>query len=1190
MISDPISLSGGSVELDVPIGADRTIQVLGVISSTGECPSSLRELVSAMNPSLAEQVISSVTGAELLEAEVPVILASTTLTITAEESVTLRPSFAPSAAQPLFCDGKGAPDVLEASVSSVGVSPTDANALETVVHVGFNKAVDGFSAADVVPESEGVEIVSVVASGLREFDVLVRVTPNSIPTAQVASQSFLNVTLAAGGVSDLFGRVNRDRMADLSGDFIEAAGVLWNVSPAPSSPPSVGALAVTGLSNDPIPTNSKTWAWSCTAAPCIFRFLIDTNPAGVPTGTYGADVTATQPTGEGAYYLHVQALGSDGTETSVETVSALLDNTGPTVNSVLAYAAAAGPAMANTFWDRTFVATSGSDSISSSAGLQMAIDTSGTGSCGGMPSANITWTPYDSSRHSASLGVGFVPTSGGGVTSPIVAWIRDEAGNLGCGSTVLTRNPLVVSEYYVGYSRWNDYVTNGSAPMAPTGCMPTAARSTCIHAGRTRAISLAASDLANCAELQADGTTVSDGNGHFAWACVDGAGGPFLTGTLAAEKGLSDLVDFDSSSATNRWKANTVTITRAADGATAVTYSGQAWWSDGFSTAALSDAVPTTLGTSGEILTIASSQSTAGIQIAASKVSVVIKSGVVLTYTGGPTNGALISGSGAAGSPLNFIWVEGPGNGQDATNHLGPSLSQRYGLALSYVNFGVVRGLRSSGGGGGFRFAETNSLRVEDLGATQADGSFSSDHGYGVIFQGSSNTSVSGAHITATLNGRDGFYNASALSNFEFTALRAISNTGHGLTISGSSLGVQPSNGEFSDIVAAHNGGSGIAVLSSSLVAPIRIYDFRTFANSGDGVMLMAVDNNTRPLGVSLVNGFTAFNGFAAGDAGVDVQGTVNFPISSVRLVGITAVNNFGEGIKLSYATTPLVHNVLLMGNGSFGLSATSVTGSTLSQVASIRNAAASFNSDATVNGGHIAGTMLYDLGLISCSASTGLGIYQSSPTTTCTHADAYAILLPISTVPALPFVGVRTSDSANTSLTGSGTLNLGVTQDWVNFENGHRLFGVTGASSGQYTGGKSRACTTTAAGDCQLFDLSLSVSAPVILNAAHSGTSSSISCEGSSGSLANVLNSANYFAGANSWHANAVEKIGDRSGGGAMVGNDNGLCEAGEACIYTPNFGAYQGHGTLESCTPVVGANLTGVTMQKYPSNGRTP
>jgi hypothetical protein len=60
----------------------------------------------------------------------------------------------------------------------------------------------------------------------------------------------------------------------------------------------------------------------------------------------------------------------------------------------------------------------------------------------------------------------------------------------------------------------------------------------------------------------------------------------------------------------------------------------------------------------------------------------------------------------------------------------------------------------------------------------------------------------------------------------------------------------------------------------------------------------------------------------------------------------------------------------------------------------------------------------------------------------------------------------------------------------------------------------------------------------------------------------------------------NAIELVGIGSG------NANGLCESGERCLYTPNFGSYQGHGELGTCRFTDG-KVKGVTMYGYSKNG---
>jgi hypothetical protein len=66
----------------------------------------------------------------------------------------------------------------------------------------------------------------------------------------------------------------------------------------------------------------------------------------------------------------------------------------------------------------------------------------------------------------------------------------------------------------------------------------------------------------------------------------------------------------------------------------------------------------------------------------------------------------------------------------------------------------------------------------------------------------------------------------------------------------------------------------------------------------------------------------------------------------------------------------------------------------------------------------------------------------------------------------------------------------------------------------------------------------------------------------------------------------NAIELL------GYAGGNENGLCETGEICLYSPNYGAYQGEGDFAtvSCNFVNGAGagtVSGVTIYAYPTNG---
>jgi hypothetical protein len=73
-----------------------------------------------------------------------------------------------------------------------------------------------------------------------------------------------------------------------------------------------------------------------------------------------------------------------------------------------------------------------------------------------------------------------------------------------------------------------------------------------------------------------------------------------------------------------------------------------------------------------------------------------------------------------------------------------------------------------------------------------------------------------------------------------------------------------------------------------------------------------------------------------------------------------------------------------------------------------------------------------------------------------------------------------------------------------------------------------------------------------------------------------------------NAYLPNAIEIVRPSSPGYAAAGNHDGLCESGEACLYAPNFGGYQGDGPLEPCN-FKGGVVTGVTMYGHARNGRS-
>ncbi|HVJ66142.1 MAG TPA: tandem-95 repeat protein [Bdellovibrionota bacterium] len=117
-------------------------------------------------------------------------------------------------------------------------------------------------------------------------------------------------------------------------DTEDASGNVTSSSSATDTSGGLGtAPTVTGLANDSVLAHSKTWNWGCSET-CTYRYLINTTASSSPSGAYDGTDTATQATGTGTYYIHVQAKDAAGNESAVVHVSALLGNNAPTLTTV----------------------------------------------------------------------------------------------------------------------------------------------------------------------------------------------------------------------------------------------------------------------------------------------------------------------------------------------------------------------------------------------------------------------------------------------------------------------------------------------------------------------------------------------------------------------------------------------------------------------------------------------------------------------------------------------------------------------------------------------------------------------------------------------------------------------------------------------------------------------------------------
>ncbi|MCB0368804.1 MAG: hypothetical protein KDD45_04980, partial [Bdellovibrionales bacterium] len=169
-------------------------------------------------------------------------------------------------------------------------------------------------------------------------------------------------------------------------------------------------------------------------------------------------------------------------------------------------------------------------------------------------------------------------------------------------------------------------------------------------------------------------------------------------------------------------------------------------------------------------------------------------------------------------------------------------------------------------------------------------------------------------------------------------------------------------------------------------------------------------------------------------------------------------------------------------------------------------------------------------------------------------------------------FKGKVTSEASNTHSTGVSVANA--ITDWLNFENFFRVWGNTASAVDLITMNKG-ACTGS--NTCNIWDFGLSSSVSAIRNVHGSvinGATCPTSVQGDKVGL---------YQGTTPYLINATEIFGDR------IGNDNGLCESNEECIFSPNIGAYQGEGdyttTICQFENGVGSNaIVNVKMYAYP------
>lgn len=306
-------------------------------------------------------------------------------------------------------------------------------------------------------------------------------------------------------------------------------------------------------------------------------------------------------------------------------------------------------------------------------------------------------------------------------------------------------------------------------------------------------------------------------------------------------------------------------------------------------------------------------------------------------------------------------------------------------------------------------------------------------------------------------------------------------------------------------------------------------------------------------------------------------------------IYNMTVVNGGSAGINISAAQKNKLINFAVLNNSTDG-----ITSNGSNNTEFINTVAASNLTE--IN--DISSTMAFN-GILKTAVAT-CGISGGSPGVTASCAKSGSSETSPATVTtaniANSFVGKASSDSSNT-IGASGTAAVGsiTGKDWYSFQNIYRNWGIFSAASFPSTVHRGN-CTIT----CQIWDWSLKNTDSVFRNVTPCPSGSVVVSHawntgyGSQSLCDTNYPSSVYSAGVCStlYLRNAIEIFADG------IGNDNGLCESNEDCLYTPNIGAYQGHGTLVSASQTTsttnncsdigsGGTISNVKLWKWDTNG---
>lgn len=745
--------------------------------------------------------------------------------------------------------------------------------------------------------------------------------------------------------------------------------------------------------------------------------------------------------------------------------------------------------------------------------------------------------------------VRFSPAGNGSVSDTI-----DIAYNDGTATANSTRNiqgvggsPLVtVDPVFAGFTNWNQYVTAGPTTCAgsETGYYGTLADG-CVHAGLARQVVVTGQN--SCTNL-----TITDSLDAFTWNCkVVSTTAVFSIVDFKSGKGLRDLINPTGPA----WRSISVEVQLS--GAPIASSLPTPWWGDSFM-AITSNAAATTLSITAPMIYYISADTTIeALRVTASAgnpsgypFSIVTLDNSKFIFNGlgaANMNGNFCSTSGATFNTMiclyqqKRVWIEADFNADSGTN------KAHSAIYLHSVNFVRVHNSRILNTHP--TSTASNYVSISLFGASTGN-AFTDNEFYNVnngITLGSSSAKNLVRNLFAAKISNTGSVGGAGVrlvtSSYNILEGLRISNVNGG---TGGSFGVWLSgshnnvirNAQISNIHGGSNAeGIGIYSSNSNVITQANIS-----ATLSTGIFLASASNNTVSH-VTIAN--TVYNSIFF-DSGTCSSNTFNL------VLGINSHSSFG-GIEsaASGGAGNVFVNMASVGNGN---------------PVKIVNApfTATFSGYLLTHGSPVC----------SVAGSTNVG-------TSCTGSFSRPTLSAGSQAAA--FVGLLATDDSANPVVGVSPSFSGLTglDYWLNFQNPFRAWGIYNIAT--FPGAAHRgACTS---GNCGIWDWRVTDSGAFHNRSFDGVTDNSFTSTGTCTSPTDGNSYLNISSPATTFIKYAVEAP------WSSAGNSNGLCEANEECIYTPNIGGYQGEGDPRDsgnyCTTLPGATVPNVKMYVYPVTG---